>query len=337
MKDYRIDEIAKEDLNIQEYNSFPEKRLFTTLDWLSFVEEDSHATPFFLRITSSGEFVGYFTGMTVRKFGIKIAGSPFSGWSTCYMGFDVIPGVNRLELIPVVKEYLFKKKKALLIEIVDRNISVKEARAAGYTVGVSDTLELDINRTDEDLFKVFKTDCRNFIRQFERRGAILERAIPNDKFAEQYYEQLKDVFAKQGLVPTYSLDKVKCLMRHLSDGENVLCLRVLDPDGNCIATSIYLGYNKTFFFWGGASYRSGQHYRPNEYSIWTAIRFWRDKGYENFDMVGVRDYKKKFGSHEVTYAHITIARFSLIIKLRDLAKKAYFKGLEVKGRLLRRE
>lgn len=84
----------------------------------------------------------------------------------------------------------------------------------------NDTLELEIDKTDEELFKVFKTDCRNFIKQFERGDASIEIAKPNDTFAEEYYNQLEDVFAKR-LVPTYSLKKVKCLIRHMKDSGNI--------------------------------------------------------------------------------------------------------------------
>ena len=254
------------------------------------------------------------------------------------MGFDVVDGVNKLDLIPCIKDYLFHNKHVLFIEIVDRQITVEDAIAAGYRADVADTLELEIDKTDEELFKVFKTDCRNFIRQFERRGAIYARAEPNEDFAVEYYEQLEDVFAKQGLVPTYTIEKVKHILSHLKDGETVLCQRIRDPENNkSIATSIFLAYKKTFYFWGGASFRSGQHYRPNEYMLWRAIQYWRDKGYKIFDMVGVRDYKKKFGSHEVQYAHIMIARYSILIKMRDIAKALFFKYIGIKGKLLKRK
>lgn len=334
---YNITEVPVDKLNNEEFNNFRSKTLFTTVDWISFVEEDSKAKPIILKIEKDGVLVGYFSSLEVNKFGVKIIGSPFSGWSTCFMGFDVYEGVNKLDLVEPVSRYLFKEKKALLVEIIDRDIKCEEAKSYGYRVSRDNTLEVEIDKTDEELFKVFKTDARNFIRQFERRGATIEYAIPDDAFAEDYYNQLIDVFAKQGLVPTYSLEKVKCLLRHLKNEENILCLRVRDPEGNCIATSIFLGYNRKFFFWGGASYRSGQHYRPNEYMIWTAIRFWRDKGIEVFDMVGVRDYKRKFGSHEVEYAHISIPKYSCLLILRDTAKWCYFSMLKIKGKLLKRK
>lgn len=320
-------------LDINEYYGFKNKALFTTLDWLRFVRDDSKVSPLIIRITSDvdGRLVGYFTSMVTRKFGFKIIGSPFSGWSTCWMGFDVVDGVDKMTLVKPLVEYLIKKQKASYIQITDRDFTIEQAVANKFKYGSCHTLELEINRTDEELFKVFKTDCRNFIRQFERRGAKLEIVQPSEEFSEQYYSQLQDVFAKQGMVPTYSLGKVKCMMKHFAGTDRILCQRVVDPEGNCIATSIFLGFNKKFFFWGGASWRSGQHYRPNEYMIWNAIKYWRGLGYEIFDMVGARDYKRKFGPHDVCYASLEFARFPFLLSLKRIAGILYFKMLSLKG------
>jgi CelD/BcsL family acetyltransferase involved in cellulose biosynthesis len=232
--------------------------------------------------------------------------------------------------------YAYTTEKVVYIEIIDRNITVEEAQAENINAYPVGTLQLDINKDDAGLFKQMKTDCRNFIRQFERRGATLEIANPDDDFAKDYYEQLIDVFAKQGLVPTYSLEKVKCLLRNLKDSDELLCLRVRNPEGEPIATSLFLGFQKCFFFWGGASYRKQQSFRPNEYMIWTAMKYWREHGCEVFDMVGIRDYKRKFGSHEEYYAKMVFTRYPLLIKGRDLAKKFYFSMLRLKGRILHR-
>lgn len=330
---YIINEISKENLDLVEYNGFENKNLFTTLDWLEFVEEDSNVKPIFLRITNEkGDFQGYFTAMETKKFGFRIIGSPFPGWSTCFMGFDVVDGVNRYDLIPEVTRYLFKVKKAHIIEIEDRYLDIETAKEKKYTYSESGTLEVEIDKSDEELFKIFKSDARNFIRQFDRKGASLEFAEPSDEFAEEYYKQLEDVFSKQGMVPTYSLEKVKCILKHLKGTGKILCLMVKDPEGNPIGTSIYFGFKDKFFFWGGASYRSGQYYRPNEYMIWTAIKYWRERGVKIFDMVGIREYKRKFGSHEEYYAHLIIARNSFIIFLRNVAKKFYFIMLKIKGK-----
>jgi hypothetical protein len=333
---YEFKQIDLTCINLNEFNGFEDKSIFTTVEWIRFVEEDSNAKPIILRILKDNMFIGYFSALMINKFGFKIIASPFSGWSTCFMGFDIIVN-NKIEILHDLKQYLFKKFKCSYIEIIDRDISIDGAKSAGFNCTPISTLELEIDRSDDELFKVFKTDCRNFIRQFERRGALLEEAIANDEFAEEYYEQLKDVFAKQGMVPTYSVEKVKKLLKHFSKTDRLLCLRVRNPEGISIASSIFFGYNNKFFFWGGASLRPYQNYRPNEYMIWYAIKYWRMRGCKVFDMVGVRDYKRKFGSVEMEYAKITISRYKILIILRNLAKEGYFFMLKMKGLMLRKK
>lgn len=333
---YIFNRIEITNIDINKFNKIKNKSIFTTIEWINFIHEDSEAKPIILEIFQKDVFVGYFSALTVNKFGIKIVASPFAGWSTCFMGFDVNLN-NKTDILSDLIKYLFKKFKCHYIEIIDRDISVDQAKSAGFNCSPVCTLELDINRSDQELFKAFKTDCRNFIRQFERRGAILEEAIPNDEFAEEYYEQLKDVFAKQFMVPTYSLQKVKKLLKHLSKTDRLLCLRIKNPAGKSIATSIFLGYKEKFFFWGGASLRSYQNYRPNEYMIWYAIKYWRNRGCKVFDMVGVRDYKRKFGSNEVQYAKIMISKYKILFFLKDLAKDGYFFMLKFKGLMLRKK
>lgn len=334
---YTFHVIEMEKLDKDEYDHFSNKSVFTTSAWVEFVKNDNQAEPLIVRITQGERFVGYFTALLVKKFGIKILGSPFSGWSTCYMGIDTEYVEEKCKIIKEIVPFLFKYTKCLYMEIIDRDISMEEAIAEGFKAYDVDTLELPIDMDDAALFKQMKTDCRNFIRQFERRGATLEIVEPSDEFAEEYYEQLKDVFAKQGLVPTYSLEKVKCLMRNMKDSDMILCLKVTNPEGRCIATSIFLGTKRKFFFWGGASYRSDQKYRPNEYMIWTAIRYWRERGCNTFDMVGVRDYKRKFGSHEEVYARLVFTKYKFLIVLRDVAKKLYFKSIEWKGKISKKK
>lgn len=330
---YTFTEIPIECVAVAEFNSANEKTVFTTLPWISYVLDDNPGSkPIILRITKGDMYVGYFTGVLISKFGIRIIGSPFRGWSTCYMGFDVSNGADRIELLNELKPFLFTRYKIKYFEVSDRQIPL-DATSTMNNVTLAETLELAINHTDEELLKIFKPDCRNFIRQFEKRGAKVEIAQPDQEFAQEYYEQLTEVFAKQNMKPTYRLGKVVNLLNRLSSEDMVLCLRVKAPEGNSIATSIFPGYNKKFFFWGGASYRSGQMYRPNEYMIWTAIRYWRDRGVTVFDMMGVREYKRKFGPEAVQYPIITMAEPNILIFGKKCAETLYLHSLR-KQRLL---
>lgn len=335
-RNYYFETTNLDAIDISEFNAYINKSVFTTLSWIRFVEKDSKAEPVVIRISDGENTLGYFTALVTKKIGVRIVGSPFSGWSTCYMGIDTNLIGEKKEMIRQLVPYLFKTFRCQFIQIIDRDITVDEAIAYGFHAKKVGTLELDINMSDEALFKQMKTDCRNFIRQFERRGARIEVAQPNEEFAKQYYSQLIDVFAKQGLVPTYSLEKVITLMENLKDSGNLLCLRVISPEEKCIATSIFIGHGKKFFFWGGASYREDQHYRPNEYMIWTAIKYWREKGCQTFDMVGIRDYKRKFGSNEVYYASMEFSKNKLLPIAKSFAQKAYYKMTAIKGTILKR-
>ena len=48
---YKVREILKEKLDIQEYYHFPNKSLFTTLEWIAYLSEDIKGKPCILRIT----------------------------------------------------------------------------------------------------------------------------------------------------------------------------------------------------------------------------------------------------------------------------------------------
>ena len=71
--------------------------------------------------------------------------------------------------------------------------------------------------------------------------------------------------------------------------------------------------------------------------IYTAMRHWRDQGCTLFDMVGIRDYKRKFGSYETYYASMSFTKIPLLIAGKNLAGKLYYAMGAVKGKLLRRK
>jgi len=330
---YQFESVKLENFTETTVDQFPEKTIYTTADWYKYLQLDCRVKPVIIRISQNNRLIGYFYGGEIRKFGLKIIASPFSGWSTCWMGFETVPGVDKFDLLGPLWNYLTHEQGYFYGEVIDRDFALEEAQRRGYICEPFPTLDLRIDRTDEELFKVFKTDCRNFIRQFERRGASIEIAEPNNTFAEEYYDQLRDVFAKQGLTPSYSLDKIKHIMAVFGKTDKILCLRVRAPDGRPIASSIFFGFNNKCFYWGGASYRPDQHYRPNEYMIWTAIRYWRERGCTVMDMVGDRTYKHKFGPEPVSYALIYLTKYPFLITLRNWAKKLYWTSLRIKETL----
>lgn len=330
---YSFEIIDIDKVDIQEFNSFPKKTPFTTIPWIQFLSEDKNAVPKIIRITKNSELVGYFTGLIFKKFGINIFGSPFKGWSTNYMGFDLYNYDLIYELLEPTIDFIMKETKCLYMEIVDRNISPERLKANNFQVDIVKNLELKIDKSDEEILKSIKKDCKEFIRQFERRGAYLEEVEPDDEFVEILHTQLCDVFSKQNLVPPYSLNKIKTCVKYLKDTGMMLCLSVKEPEGKTIASYIYIGLNQKCIAWCTSSIREYQRLRPNEYMVWYGIRKFRDMGYNTFDFSGPRSYKYKWKPNEVEYARITVTKYYFLKRMRDIALKIYWKILKVKGLL----
>jgi len=164
--------------------------------------------------------------------------------------------------------------------------------------------------------------CRRCIRKAEKSGVTIEEAH-DAAFVDDYYEQLKDVFAKQGLVPSYTVDRVRKLVRHLEPTGHILLLRARDSKGQCIATGIFPGFNRIAEFWGNASFRQSQILRPNELIHWYAMRYWKRRGVQVFDWGGEAKYKEKYGCvpHKVPW--FVKSRYELVSQLRNQAKSIF--------------
>jgi CelD/BcsL family acetyltransferase involved in cellulose biosynthesis len=315
-----------------ELDRFGDRYVTQTREWIEFVAETQSAEPVVAEVRAGGEVAGYFTGLVVRKFGIPILGSPFPGWSTAYMGFNLREGVSRREALAAVPRFAFESLGCMHVELKDRFISQTDSEGLGFDFSPTLTYEIDLRRSEDELWARFSSACRRAIRKSEKEGVVVEEAT-DDAFAAEYYDQLRDVFAKQSSVPTYDLARVQALVRHLLPTGRLLLLRARDPDGTCIATAIFPAHNGTAFFWGGASYRQFQILRPNEAVFWYAMRYWKERGMTVLDTGGGGEYKRKYGVTELRVPHLRQSRFRALSVLRNWSQRAVGIRQSVAGRL----
>lgn len=310
----------------------PDRVLFQTRAWLSFVAATQGAEPVIAEIKDGNEHVGLFTGLVIRRYGIRILGSPFPGWTTPYMGFNVREGVSRGEAAQALVRFAFDTLGCMHLELKDRRLAATELEGLGFERTPEPLFEIDLTRSDDELLAGMASACRRCIRKAEREGVTVEESN-GDGFAEEYYAQLQDVFAKQSLRPTYDCDRVRALIRNLQPTGNLLLVRALDSDGRCIATGIFPAMNGVMYFWGGASWRQHQILRPNEAVFWYAMRHWKARGMTAFDMGGGGDYKRKYGPRELEVDRFTRSRFAGVSALRNAAKRVYETSAVLRARL----
>ena len=112
-------------------DAFSDRNVFQTAGWLEFVARTQGAEPVVARIERDGEPAGWFTGLIVRRFGVPILGSPFQGWTTGPMGFNLAPGIDRREAVEALVPFAFKRLHCLHLELLDRRAQFEELSGLG--------------------------------------------------------------------------------------------------------------------------------------------------------------------------------------------------------------
>ena len=334
---FRFHRLDQETIPWERLDAFQDRTIFQTRPWLEFLEASQGVEPVVIEIRQGDQVVGYFTGAFLKKFGVRILGSSFPGWTTAYMGFNLLPGVPRGEVAQGLIRYAFSELKCWHIEINDQHLRIEDIRSAFPRADykLTEGWVLDISGTEETVFKRMNSDRRRCVKKAQDRGLVVE-AASDEGFADDYYAQLVDVFKRQGLAPTYPIERVRLLIRHLLPSGQLLLVRVRDPEtGACIGTGIYPAFNGTMFFWGGAAFRSQLHHHPNESMHWFAIRYWRDKGMTSYDMMGGGYYKSRYGGDPTDSHWIRVSRLGLLMFLRDQAKRLVRLRQRLRGRFQR--
>lgn len=301
--------------------TFPDRIVFQSAAWLGFVAESQRGEVVIAELRQDGEVLGYFAGVLVRKFGLRILGSPLRSWSTPYMGLCLRPSADRLAAFRALEEFAFREMRCVYFEVVDEHLTPADAGALGYDHEMRESFAIDLTQTEETLLSRMNETTRNLVRNAAKRGVLVEEAT-DAGFADEYAAQLGDVFAKQGLVPHFGAERVRTLMRHVAPPGLLLMLRAKDEQGRCIATGIFPAANRNAYFWGGASWREHQGKRPNEPLFWAAIQYWKRRGMTSLNLVGTMSYKKKFGGEMHSAIMVSKARYRFLAALRRAAPRA---------------
>ncbi len=321
-----IRRLSLEDCDWDEMDALPDRVVYQTREWLRFLATTQRGEPFVGELLDErGRRVGYFTGLLISKYGVRILGSPFPGWSSGPMGFNLAAGVCRSSALQALLAHAFGPLRCLHVELLDRCLEVADVAELGLRHSAMRTYVVDLRRDEETIYASVASPCRRAIKKSQRFGVTVEE-VHGEAFADEFHGQLVDVFARQSSTPRFDAERVRVLIRELEPSGRLLLLRARSAEGESIATGISLGMNAVAYAWGAASLRAHQDVRPNEAITWYAIRAWKGRGAGVLDLgggteEGFTQYKRKFRPDEHVMPHVHESRFAGIAAARTAAER----------------
>jgi hypothetical protein len=302
-----------DEMHWDELRAFKDASVFQTRPWIDFMADFFRAEPVVAAVQSGDQIVGYFTGLIIKKFGLRILGSPFRGSNAYFMGFTLMPGVSFRELLQALPGFVFNELKCHFLMLVDLNLKGDEWKGLSYHARNITYYSLDLTKSEEELFGNMENRyARRAIRRAIKKGVVIEEAT-DPGFADEYYRQYQEVMGNQSLAPFYSLDYVRQMIEHLLPTGILLLLRARNAEGVCIATSINLIFNKVAVAWGAASWRRYLNLNPNELIYWYGMKRVKSMGAEVFHMADTKmQWKIKLGCYEMKVFRLMKAKHPLL-------------------------
>lgn len=293
--------------------------VFQTQAWMNFLLERQELEPVLTVIREDGQLRGFFYGLIAEKFGLRILGSPFRGWTTYFMGFNLMPGMAYRPVLEAFPTFVFNELRCQYLELIDPLIHESDYENLDYHVETLPWYLLDLRPSEDTLFANMKHACRTNIRKACKNEIVIEPAF-DVNFADEYYAQYVEVMQRHALKPAFHSETVHLMINHLLSTGNLLLLRAHIPGCEGIATGIFLAFQRTAVFWGAASHSNYQHLRPNEYLAWQGIKLLKARGIETLHFGGYAgQYKEKFGCQDAHIKRLRLASSTVLGSLIDLA------------------
>lgn len=220
-----------------------------------------------------------------------------------------------------------KERNAAILEILT---PYKENTIEKYIIESGGTFIMNLNNTEDFLWKHLNKKTRNEVRQAEKKGVIIKCAKNEDSFYEWWniYESTarNKKFGAQPRSLVYETFKN-------SDISRLFVAKVEDK----IVSGAFLLINKVPQYWLGATDLSYSKYRPNNLLHWEIIKWAEKQKYPYYDLGGAvinkehgpTKFKRGFGGEYRKYyiyrIPISPAKSKIVKIMLDMYAKAYIR------------
>jgi hypothetical protein len=317
---------------------FGNHRVVHTTAWVRSLEASGFGHPLFLVFEKAGEIVGCLPGLVSEVGPFRLFGSPPPASQSVSMGpaFDQ-ERVTTAELMEVAIPFLETRLGVHHMEIMSPDLDPSAMLGLGFRGDPWPTYRVPLYPGDERrTLKGLKESARRNVNRGIKLG--LEVRFESDmSFVDEHYEQIREVYVRGGHAVNFRHQRVLHCFRWLRDAGNLLAVSVYHPEERVsIATGMFTIEGKELLLWTWAHRFKYRWHRPTELMTWTVMQRALCLGCESFDLMGLGDFKTKFGAELDNRKYRWVrSRYRWLTGMRDLAAKGLQWQQAVRGRVAR--
>lgn len=319
---------------------FENCQLAQKTSWIRSLEAAGLGDPLQLVFERDGRVVGCIAGLLVRKGPIRIFGSPLPGWQTAAMGPAYDPSaISTREMMSLLVECLEQRYGVHHMELISGALDDSAMRASGFRGTPVMTFRCPLYRDEALQMKALKDSARRNIRRATRLGIVV-RFEEDERFIDEHYDQVKEVFQRGGNAVPFGRERVRAYFNHMKAAGQLLAAAAYVPDESrgevCIATGMFAVDGRELQLWTWTHRTQYRWHRPTELMTWTVMRRAAARGCETFDLMGRGDFKTRFGATlDASKQRWVRSRYTWLTTLRDLAEVGYRQQQSLRGRVAR--
>jgi Acetyltransferase (GNAT) domain len=317
---------------------FENHRVVHLTAWVRSLEASGFGHPLFLIFEKGGEIVGCMPGMVSEVGPFRLFGSPPPASQSVSMGPTFDPArVTTAELMEVVVPFLEGRLGVHHMEIMSPELDPASMLGLGFRGEPWPTYRVRLFPGDEKrTLKGLKESARRNVARGLKLG--LEVRFESEmSFVDEHYDQIREVYVRGGHAVNFRHQRVLHCFRSLRDAGNLIAVSVYHPDdGVSIASGMFSIEGKELVLWTWAHRFKYRWHRPTELMTWTVMQRALTMGCESFDLMGLGDFKTKFGAEldQRKYRWVR-SRYRWLTGMRDLAAKGLQWQQAVRGRVAR--
>jgi CelD/BcsL family acetyltransferase involved in cellulose biosynthesis len=317
---------------------FANHRIVHTAAWIRSLEASGFGQPRFLVLEINGEIVGCLPGLVAEVGPLRLFGSPPPASQTVSMGpaFDE-QRVTTPELMEAVTPYLEHRLGIHHMEIMSPDLDPGAMLTLGFRGEPWPTYQVRLFPGDEHrVLKSLKDSARRNVTRGRKLGLEV-RFEQDESFVDEHYAQLKEVYVRGGHAINFGRQRVLECFRRTRDAGSLLAVSVYLPDGSTnIATGMFTIEKTELLLWTWAHRGEFRWYRPTELMTWTVMQKAIEAGCESFDLMGLGDFKMKFGAERDDRKYRWVrSRYRWLGQMRDLAARGMHWQQALRGRVAR--